>query len=83
MRLARGESAMSFHTSRYKRFLSSGELFNTARTLRLIQGRRNADLPMETTMGFKRLLKPENNLPSETAALVRFKNVNLTVALSA
>lgn len=74
MRIARGESAISFQTRRYKRFLSSGELFNTARTLRLIHGRRNADLPMATTTGFSRLLKPENNLPSATAALARFKN---------
>ena len=71
MRIARGESAISFQTSRYKRFLSSGELFNTARTLRLIQGRRNADLPMATTIGFSRLLKPENTLPSATTALAR------------
>jgi hypothetical protein len=80
MRIARGESAISFQTSRYKRFLSSGELFNIAKTLRLIQGRRNADLPMATMMGFKRLLTPENNLPSATTALARFKNGNFTGA---
>ncbi len=83
MRIARGESAMSFQTSRYKRFLSSGERFNTARTLRLIHGRRKADLPRATTIGFKRLLRPENNRPSETAALARFKKGNLAGALSA
>ena len=83
MRIARGESAISFQTSRYKRFLSSGELFNTARTLRLIQGRRKADLPMATTTGFSRLLKPENNLPSMTAAVARFKKGSFTGAFLA
>ncbi len=68
MRIARGASAISFQTSRYKRFFSSGERFNTAKTLRLTQGRRNADLPIEITMGFKRRLSPENNLPSEITA---------------
>ncbi len=83
MRIARGASAMSFQTSRYKRFLSSGEVFNTARTLRLIQGLRKADLPIATTIGFKRLFSPEISLPSSTAALARFEKCNLSVALSA
>jgi hypothetical protein len=74
---------MSFQTSRYKRFLSSGELFKIVRTLSLIHGRRKADLPMATTKGFKRLLTPENNRPSETAALARFKKGNLAGAFSA
>lgn len=64
---------MSFQTKRYKRFFKCGERFNTARTLRLIQGRRKADLPMATTMGFKRLLTPENNLPSMITAFARLK----------
>ena len=67
MRMARGDSAMSFQTSRYKRFLSSGERFNTASTLRLIQGRRSADLPTATTKGFNRLLTPLSSRPSFTA----------------
>ena len=80
IRIDRGESAISFQTSRYKRFLSSGELFSTAKTLRLIQGRRNADLPTATMVGFKRLLTPENNLPSAMAVLARFKNGSFTGA---
>jgi hypothetical protein len=74
MRIARGDSAMSFQTSRYKRFLSSGELFSTANTLRLIHDRRKADLPTVTTKGFKRLLTPESSLPSTMTALTRFIN---------
>ena len=80
MRIARGESAISFQTRRYKRFLISGELFNTARTLRFIHGRRKADLPMETRTGFSRLFRPEISLPSNTTALTRFKKGSFTGA---
>ena len=83
MRIARGESVMSFQTTRYKRVLSSGERFKTASTLRLIHGRRKADLPIATTKGFKRLLMPEKNLPSKIAALARFEKGNCTGALAA
>ena len=74
---------MSFQTSRYKRFLSSGDVFNTARTLRLIQGLRKADLPILTTTGFNLCLRLEMSLPSETTALARCKNDDLTKACSA
>jgi hypothetical protein len=74
---------MSFQTSRYKRFLSSGEVFNTAKTLRLIHGLRKADLPTATITGFKRLFSPEVSLPSNRIALARFEKGNLSAALSA
>lgn len=83
MRIARGANAMSFQTSRYKRFLSSGEVFNTAKTLRLTQGRRKADLPTLTTMGFNLSLRLKINLPSETTATARRKKGNLILACSA
>ena len=67
---------MSFHTRRYSRFFKCGELFSTASTLRLIHDRRNATLPTVTTKGFKRLLTPENSLPSATAAFARLKKGN-------
>lgn len=83
MRIARGDSAMSFHTSRYSRFFSSGERFSTASALRLIHGRRSAALPTATTKGFKRLLRPEKSLPSEIAPLARFEKGNCTGASAA
>jgi hypothetical protein len=82
MRIARGDSAMSFHTSRYNRFFKCGELFSTASTLRLIQGRRSAALPTATTKGFKRLLTLGIILPSKITALARFEKGNLIVALA-
>ncbi len=81
--MARGASEMSFQTSRYKRFLSSGDVLNTARTLRLIHGLLKTVLPNATTIGFKRLFSPEISLPSSTTALARFEKGNLSVALLA
>ncbi|MEN9671134.1 MAG: hypothetical protein RL018_1411 [Pseudomonadota bacterium] len=71
MRMARGDRVMSFQTMRYKRVFSVGEKLSTASMLRLIQGRRNADLAKKTAKDLSRLLMPEVIRPSEKAALAR------------
>jgi len=54
-----------------------------ASTLRLIQGRRSADLPTATTIGFNRRLTPENTLPSANTALTRRNTGNFAVGAMA
>lgn len=83
MRIARGDSVMSFQTIRYKRVFSLGERFSTARTLRLIHGLRRADLPTATTTGFNRRLTPENTLPSANIALTRRNKGNFAAGAMA
>jgi hypothetical protein len=83
MRIARGDSVMSFQTILYKRVFSSGVRFSKAKTLLLIHERRKADFPKVTIIGFKRLLMPEKSLPSAIAAFARLDKDNLGEGVSA
>lgn len=47
---------MSFQTKRYRRFFKYGDRLKRVKTERLIQERRKAALPTDTSIGFIRLI---------------------------